>query len=89
MVSGLLFLIFLGVILLVVGILFLLLNSWKSRKGIIDSEEFMSKKQRVCIHTQARYQMIPCSKCLSSFCHKCLYENGGRCLKCCFQILEF
>lgn len=89
MVSVLLFLIFVGVILLVAGVLFLFLNSWKSRKGIINSDGFVSKKRRVCIHTQARYQMIPCPNCLSSFCHKCLYENGGRCLKCDFQILEF
>jgi hypothetical protein len=90
MVSFLLFLIFGCTILLVVGILFLLLNSWKSRvKETINSERLEYEKPRVCIHTQARYQMIPCPKCLSSFCHKCLYENGGKCLKCGFQILEF
>lgn len=90
MFSVSLFLIFIGVILLVVGVLFLLLNSWKSRvKGPIDSVESVSQKPRVCIHTQARYQMIACPKCLSSFCHRCLYENGGKCLKCGFQILEF
>jgi len=88
MVSVLLFLIFVFVILLM-GVIFLLLNSWKSRKGLIDSEEIVSQKPRVCIHTQARYQMVPCPKCMSSFCHKCLYENEGRCLKCNFQILEF
>ena len=90
MVSVSLFFIFVGVILLVLGVIFLLLNSSKSRvKESSESEGFVSQKRRVCIHTQARYQMIPCPKCMSSFCHKCLYENGGRCLKCDFQILEF